>query len=132
MATVNVLIAVDVEGALSSGNLGANTYIVDTNKYMGSGREGTDELQTKLAIGDTIVWSVAPIDPGTSVEINSFSGTAVSDKYISPVQDPLTPTSWESKFQPPGGTPSGTSYQYTMTLSFEGKNMTFDPFLIVA
>lgn len=132
MATVDVLIAVDVEGALSSGNLGANTYMVDTNKYMGSGNEGTDELKTTLVIGDTIVWTVAPIDPGTSVAINSFSGTAVSDKYINPVQDPLAPTSWESKFQPPGGTPSGTTYQYTMTLAFEGKNMTFDPFLVVA
>ncbi|NQV26837.1 MAG: hypothetical protein HQ518_21005, partial [Rhodopirellula sp.] len=51
MATVNVLVAVDVEGALSSGSLGANTYMVDTNKYMGSGAEGTDELKTSLNIG---------------------------------------------------------------------------------
>lgn len=131
MATVNVLVAVDVEGALSSGNLGANVYMVDTNKYAGSGAEGTDELQTKLNIGDTIVWSVAPIDPGTNADISGFAGTAVSDKYINPVQDPLSAQAYESKFQPPGGTASGTSFQYTLSLSFEGKVMTFDPFLIV-
>lgn len=131
MATVNVLTAVDVEGALTSNNLGANVYMVDTNKYAGSGAEGTSELQTKLNIGDTIVWTVAPIDPGTNVTISSFSGAAVTNKQISPVQDPLSPKSFESLFEPAGGTPSNTSYQYTMTLSFEGKEMTFDPFLIV-
>ncbi len=132
MATVNVLMAVDVEGALSSNNLGANVYMVDTNKYAGSGAEGTSELRTKLNIGDIIVWTVAPIDPATNVEISSFSGTAVTDKYIIPVQDPLSHLSFESFFQPPGGTPSDTSFQYSITLSFEGnKEMTFDPFLIV-
>lgn len=132
MATVNVLIAVDVEGALSSDNLGANTYMVDTNKYAGSGAEGTSELKTKLGIGDVLVWTVASIDPGNNVSIVSFSGTAVTDGYINPVQDPLSPQSFESRFQPPGGTASGTAFDYTMTLSFEGKTMTFDPFLIVA
>ena len=131
MATVYVLTAVDVEGALSSGNLGANVYMVDTNKYAGSGAEGTSELKTKLNIGDIIVWTVAPVDSGTNAEINSFSGTAVAEKYINPVQDPLSPQSFESRFQPPGGTVADTSFQYTMSLSFEGKVMTFDPFLIV-
>lgn len=132
MAEVNVLVAVDVEGALTSGNLGANCYMVDTNKYAGSGAEGTDELKTKLNIGDVIVWSVAPIDPSTNVTIASFSGQAVSDKYITPVQNPLSPQSFEAKFEAPGGTAPNTSFQYTMTLSFEGKEMTFDPFLVVA
>ncbi|WP_035236751.1 alpha-pore-forming tripartite toxin MakABE regulator [Desulfobacter vibrioformis] len=131
MATVNVLCAVDVEGALTSNNLGANVYMVDTNKYAGSGAEGTAELKTTLNIDDIIVWTVAPIDPGTNVEIQSFSGTAVSDGYINPVQDPLSPQSFESRFEAPGGTASGSSFQYTMSLSFEGKVMTFDPFLTV-
>lgn len=131
MATVNVLCAVDVEGALSSNNLGANVYMVDTNKYAGSGAEGTNELKTELNIGDTIVWTVAPIDPGTSVEIQGFSGAAVSERYINPVQNPLSPKSFESRFEPPGGTASGASFQYTMSLSLEGDVMTFDPFLAV-
>ncbi len=122
--------AVDVEGALASDNLSSNIYLVDTNKYMGSGNEGQDELKTTLSIGDTIVWSVAPIDPGTNATLVSFSGTAVTDKVIAPVEQ--TNGSFSSLFQPAGGTPAGTSYQYSATLSFEGKNMTFDPYLIVA
>lgn len=131
MGEVNVLVAVDVEGALSTGDLGANVYMVDTNKYAGSGSEGTSELKTVLNIGDTIAWSVAPIDPGTNATIQGFSGTAVTDGVINPVQDPLSAQSYLSKFQPAGGTASGTSFQYTLSLSFEGKVMTFDPFLIV-
>ena len=131
MATVNVLMMVDVEGALSSGNLNANIYLVDTNKYLGSGSEGQTELVTKLNTGDTIVWSVAPIDPGLDVSIASFSGVAINDKYISPVQDPLSPAVWESLFQPPGGS-AGQSYQYNATLEMNNtKQMTFDPYLVV-
>jgi len=131
MASVNVLIAVDVEGALSSNDLGANVYMVDSNKYLGSGGEGTSELKTKLNIGDIIMWKVAAIDPGTSVQIDSFSGQAVEKKYIAPVQMPLSLQCFETRFQAPGGTPVNTSFQYTISLSFEGKVMTFDPFLIV-
>ena len=132
MTTVNVLMMVDVEGAESSGNLSENIYLVDTNKYLGSGSEGQTELVTRLDTGDTIVWSVASIDPGADVTIESFSGTAVSDRYITPVQDPLSAGVWEAKFQPPGGS-AGQSYQYNATLKFNGtKEMTFDPFLVVA
>jgi hypothetical protein len=132
MPTVNILMMVDVEGALSSGNLGANIYLVDTNKYLGTSSEGQDELITTLNIGDTIVWSVASIDPGDDVTIASFEGTAVTDKYINPVQNPLSAGVWESKFQPPGGS-QGKSYQYNATLTFDGqKSLIFDPFLVVS
>lgn len=131
MATVNVLMMVDVEAALASGDLSANIYLVDTNKYLGSYREGQDELVTKLSIGDIIVWSVTSIAPGGNVTIDSFSGVAVNDKYIEPVEDPLNPGVWESKFQPPGGS-VGQSYQYNATLKFDGqKSLTFDPYLDV-
>ncbi len=131
MAKVDVLMMVDVEGALSSGNLSSNIYLVDTNKYLGSYREGQTELVTKLNTGDTVVWSVASIDPGSDVTIKSFSGTAVNDQYIAPVQDPLSAGVWESKFQPPGGS-VGKSYQYNATLKFDDmKELTFDPFLVV-
>lgn len=131
MATVNVLLAVDVQAALSSGNLSANVYMVDTNHYLGSYQEGTDELVTTLNIGDTIVWSVAPIDPGTNVAINGFSGVAYRDKIIQPVKNPIDPQSWEARFQAPGSANAGTQYQYSISLSFEGKIMGFDPFLQV-
>lgn len=132
MGTVNVLIAVDVEGALTTGDLEKNTYMVDTNHYMGSGFEGTSELMTSLKIGDLIVWTVKPIDPSTTVKINSFAGQAVREKYIAPIADPLSEQSFESKFQPPGSSNSGATFQYTVTLAFENKVMTYDPFLVVA
>jgi hypothetical protein len=120
---------VDVEGALSSGDLTSNIYLVDTNKYVGSGNEGQAELMTKLSNGDIIQWTVAPVQPDGQVSIASFSGTAVTQKIINPQQDPTT-GAFASKFNS-GPAPSGTSYQYTATLQFESKQLTFDPFLIV-
>lgn len=132
MATVNVLIAVDVEGALTSGELEKNLVMVDTNKYAGSGFEGTSELMTTLCGGDIIVWSVRSIAPGTPVAISGFAGQAVSTQIIQPVQDPLSTQAFETRFQPPGSAGSGTTYQYTVSLSFENKVMTYDPFLVIA
>jgi len=131
MATVNVLIAVDVEGALASNDLQNNIYMVDSNKYMGSGFEGTSELMTSLNIGDVIVWTIASIDPFTAVCIQGFGGQAIRNNYIAPIANPLSTQSFESKFQPPGNVTSGTTFQYTVTLSFEKKLMTYDPFLVV-
>lgn len=128
MATVSVLMVVDVEGALSSGDLQNNIYLVDTNKYVGSGREGQAELQTKLSSGDILQWTVSPVQPTGEVSIADLSGQAVGANVIKPQQDPAT-GAWESKFNTSGG--PGTSYQYTATLQFEGKQLTFDPFLIV-
>lgn len=126
MAQVNVLLVVDVEGALSSGDLQSNIYLVDSNKYVGSGGEGSSELTTKLYNTDTIVWSVAPVQPGAPVEIAGFSGAAISDHVISPTQatDADGNGYWQSRI----GLVTGT-YQYTATLQFETRQLTFDPFL---
>lgn len=130
MSTVDVLIMVDVEGALASGNLSDNTYLVDTNGYLGAYNENHIDLSTKLHKGDTIVWSTASIDPGRTVMIESFSGSAVTDQYIAPVQDPQSSGAWQSTFQPPCGS-AGRSFKYSATLSFiDGKSLSFDPCLI--
>lgn len=129
MAEIDILMAVDVEGALSSGNLGANIFMVDTTGYAGAGNEGTDELITIASNGDTIKWTVAPIQPSGVVSIQGFSGQAVPTN-INPVPDPLSPQAWEAEFKTTAST--GTQYQYTCTLEFEhGKTLTFDPFLKV-
>jgi hypothetical protein len=128
MATVDVLMVVDVEGALSSQNLTNNIYLVDTNKYIGSGNEGQAELQTKLSAGDIVQWSVAPVQPDGQVTIASFSGGAVQQNIIKPQPDPTT-GAFSSKFNTSAA--SGTSFQYTSTLQFESQQLTFDPFLIV-
>lgn len=128
--TVDVLLAVDVEGALASKNLYSNIYLMDTSKFFSSYQEGQPELVTILGIGNTIVWSVVPIDPGTNVVIQNFRGQAVKDNVINPVVDPIYTQSFESRFLPAGYTPSGTRFRYRIDLDFEGKTvMGFDPFL---
>lgn len=126
MTTVNVLIVVDVLAAATSGNLGANVYLVDTNKHIGSGAEGQAELVTVLSSGNNIEWSVAPIDPGTDVVIAGFEGQAINGNNIKPVKN--NDGSWGSTFSATGG--SGTQYQYSVSLSFDGATpQSFDPFL---
>ncbi|HEX6911000.1 MAG TPA: hypothetical protein VF142_11430, partial [Longimicrobium sp.] len=83
MGVVSVLIVVDVEAALAQG-LGTNVYLVDTNKYVGSGNEGQAELQTACTNGDTINWTVAPVAPETSVSIQNFTGQMVNDGICTP------------------------------------------------
>ena len=87
MSTINVLIVVDALGAATSG-LSTNVYLVDTNKHMGSGNEGQEELYTACTStnqgGDTIVWAVAPIDPGSDVSISSFTGDMITEKALIP------------------------------------------------
>lgn len=126
MATINVLIVVDVVGATSSGSLTNNLYMIDTTKYLGT-LEAGNELITTLNAGDVVAWACAPVDPGTNLLIAGFTGQA--DRVnINPKQDPVT-GEWESRFTVPIGTPAGTQFQYSVTMSVDGKLYGFDPFL---
>lgn len=130
MKVINVLIVVDVEGALASGDLGSNVYLIDTNKYFGSGNEGQQELITSCVDGQVIVWSVTSVDPGNDAEIVSFEGQAVTQKICVPAQSTL-PTGdviWSGRVESQGAV---AQYQYNCSLSFDSKTMTFDPFLNV-
>lgn len=127
---INVLIVVDVVGALASGDLGANVYLIDSNKYCGSGNEGQQELVTACIDGQVINWSVASVDPGTDAELVGFTGQMVNQKICVPQQ--ITPVSgetyWAGRVESQG---TVAQYQYSCTLSFDGKSMTFDPFINV-
>lgn len=128
MSNVDVLIVVDVEGALASQNLQNNVYLIDTNKFMGSNNEGGSELYTKVSNGQIVTWSVAPVDPNTSAAISSFTGQAITQNIISPA--PQAGGSWsaEAFMQDP----TGQQYQYSVVLGFEGTTLSFDPFLLSA
>jgi len=126
MATINVLIVVDVVGATSSGSLATNLYMVDTTKYLGT-LEATNELITTLNAGDIVAWASTPVDPGTNLAITGFTGAAVGQN-INPTHDPVT-NEWESKFTVPIGTGAGTQFQYSVSMSVDGHPYTFDPFL---
>jgi len=127
---INVLIIVDVEGALASGALDSNVYLVDTNKFFGSYSEGQEELVTSCKDGQIIIWSVTPINPGDDAEITGFTGQIIDQKICQPQQ--ITPVpgvvAWSGRVESQGAT---GRYQYSCTLSFDGRSMSFDPFLQV-
>lgn len=129
-AEINVLIVVDVEGALASGDLDSNVYLVDTNKFFGSYNEGQEELVTTCSDGQIIIWSVAPINPGDDVEITDFTGQMIDQKICVPTQSTIVTgvTVWSGRVESQG---SIAQYQYSCVLSFDGKAMSFDPFLNV-
>jgi hypothetical protein len=130
MKQINILIVVDVVGALASKNLGDNVYLIDTNKHFGSGQEGQQELITACQDGEIIVWSVCPINPGNDVEIQSFTGGIIDKKICVPkkVETVTGETVWSGRVESQGAT---AKYQYSCVLSFDGAPMTFDPFLNV-
>ncbi len=133
MATVDVLIVVDTEGAITSGNLGANVYLMDNQGYLGVGREGITELVTPVANADVVNFSVAPVQAGGVVAIDSFFSNpgnydhkAAIPKYLDPEKNPVT-GEWSSEFKSTDA--SGTKYQYSVRLIFQGHVMAFDPYL---
>jgi hypothetical protein len=134
MATINILVIVDVRGANTrgQGGLANNVWMLDSGKYSGT-REGGNELITNLNAGDQIVWSLAAIDPGTNLvfpsNTPSFAGPAVQAHIINPKQNPVDPGQHLATFEVPAGTAAGTRYRYSMVLSMGGVTQLFDPFL---
>lgn len=129
LKTIDVLIVVDVEGALA-GTLQDNVYLIDTNKHVGSGAEGQVELVTACQDGQLITWNVTPVSPSSDVEITQFTGQMIDDKICSPQQysSPNGPY-WEGRVEAQGQT---GRQQYSVVLTMDGKAMTFDPFLQIS
>ncbi|HEY8099054.1 MAG TPA: hypothetical protein VIE65_23575 [Methylobacter sp.] len=125
MSTVNVLVAVNVGQAIAQNNLSKYVFMVDTTGYSGNGSEGGNELITTLYNGDTLVWTVASIDPNESISIHSFGGSAIPN-MVNPAPYPqYNNTVWGGRINQ-----AGTNVQYTMTLLLENNVlMTFDPFI---
>ncbi|MGN6255609.1 MAG: alpha-pore-forming tripartite toxin MakABE regulator [Solirubrobacterales bacterium] len=127
LSIIDVLIIVDVEGALASGNLTQNVYLVDTNKHVGSGSEGQAELKTVCKDGQVIRWSVVPVSPSSDVNIVGFVGQMVNDKVCVPQKrESMEGVFWEGRVESRGA--SGTE-QYSAKLTMDGKEMEFDPYL---
>lgn len=76
MHTANVIhinVVVDVMKALSEGTLEHNVYLMDDSPW-GSEGQGTAALRTACRPGDTLHWTVCPIDlqAGTYIEAITF------------------------------------------------------------
>lgn len=129
MRTIDILVVVDCVGAIASGNLKNNTYIVDTNGYEGSWNEGTSQLVSVCQDGQGLSWSATSVNPGNEVNIVSFSGPMVSSHICNPQkQGILGAESWKGNVQSHGGI---GQYKYNLTLSIDGKAMTFDAYIKV-
>ncbi len=125
---LDILIVVDVEGALANG-LTHNVYLFDTNGNIATSRECNSELTTIVKDGTIINWRVMPIQVDNQIRIDKISGKAVDDGVI-----------WRPRRY--GGEDCGFFqshvkyhkeglYQYSVTLNMEGKTFTFNPFLDV-
>lgn len=131
MPQVNILIVVDVENAMASDDLGSNVYLIDTRKHFGSGNEGQQELYTACMDGQILIWSIASVNPGADAEISGFTGMMVDQNVCCPKMSTLPggDTVWSARVESQGKT---GDFQYSCTLTFDGKQMTFDPFLRVS
>jgi hypothetical protein len=126
--TVNVIVVVDALAAVSSGNLGNNVYLIDTNKPVGSTQEGQQELYTKCYDGQTIQWRIEGISPDSDVDIVEFTGQ-IMNGVCKPSQQVVGDTVYWSGIVESQGRPA--NYQYSVKVSIDGKVLTFDPFLAV-
>lgn len=130
MKQIDILMVVDAVGALASNNLTANIYLIDNNKYVGSGNEGQAELRTACTDGQIINWKVTSINPGNDVEIQSFSGQMITGNFCNPQKQGITGEEfWQGRIEVNG---KAQTVQYNATLTIDGKPMTFDPFLVVS
>lgn len=126
---INVLIAVDVTGALAAGTLQGYVYMVDTNKYLGSWQEGQNSLNTVCQDGQAITWAVQPVDPGSEVVIGGFAGQLVSSNICSPKPDQFAGNQvWNGQVETQG---TFANYGYTVTLTLQSTQLAFNAFLKV-
>lgn len=84
---ITISAVVDVVGALATGSLHENVYLVDTNRANGSTGSGTEELMTKVKSGDELIWTVLPLECEAYVSIADI----VIDKKVCEPQRKVYP-----------------------------------------
>lgn len=129
--TVYAAVIVDVAHALSSDDIGGNVYLFDSTGYNASGKDG-QKLTTTVTPGDTIEWSVKPIDPDNTVTISNFTGSAIGKSGGTHIVDPAKVqkykkgSAWRGKVY----APSDGADPYTIELILNGTKGSFDAYLI--
>lgn len=132
--TIDVLVIVDVEGALAT-KLEENVYMIDTNKHIGSGAagsqgEGQMELETACVDNQVITWRITGVSPSSNVEIKEFTGQMVEEKICTPklYTDAEGPY-WQGAVEARGTT---GRVQYSIVVVMDGHAESFDPFLMIS
>jgi hypothetical protein len=129
MNTINVLIVVDAESALAEGSLKKSVYLIDTNHYLGSWREGMSSLHTIVQDGQEVSWWVTGVSSSNNVEIAGFSGHMPEQGICRPErQAGVGVPSWRGRVQTRG---SVGAYTYEVTLTIDGRALSFSPYLKV-
>ncbi|MEM1160643.1 MAG: hypothetical protein AAGJ28_06895 [Pseudomonadota bacterium] len=129
MKSVDILMVVDVDGALAAGYLQSNIYLIDTNKHVGFYNGGGSELYTKCMDGETIRWRVTGVSPGSEVEIQNFGGQMVEHGIALPQNVGTAHDAfWEAMVKTQGQT---GQWQYSANLTIGGRSMAFELLLIV-
>ena len=126
MKKIEILIVIDSAGALASGNLENNVYMVDTNQWLGSWNEGQCNLHTLCADQQLLCWRVEAISEDSEVSIADFNGTMIQDRVCVPRQ--AGDGSWEGRVETQGGF---GRYSYTATLAIDGNQLSFTPYVDV-
>ncbi|KVD66340.1 hypothetical protein [Burkholderia ubonensis] len=120
MATINILVAVNVANAVTeSTNNGQNVanyvymmddvIVDDINKP--NTTEGIDELLTYCNSGDTLRWTVYSIDPDQHVKITGITGEILKKLNFEPSADNNAQTVWSGTVQG-----IGDKVQYSLQL----------------
>lgn len=126
MNNLNILIIVDTLGAATSGDLGANVYLVDTNSFAGSTGEGGPELMSVVYPGQAVTWALFPVDPNASVSIYGFSGEMIDAKVcLAAATGPANSPFWAGMVNPYA---TIAEYQYSCTRTIDNKQYSWDPF----
>ncbi|WP_020653807.1 alpha-pore-forming tripartite toxin MakABE regulator [Massilia niastensis] len=129
MNTLSVLVVVDALGALSSGTLMDNVYLVDSSRYLGSWQEGTDSLHTLCQDGQLIRWYATGVSPGSRVAITGFAGPMADQGICVPVSSGGADGDyWTGRVASRG---SFASWPYVVSLALGGQVMRFSPYLKV-
>ena len=103
--------------------------MADTNKFLGSWLEGSDQLHSVCQDGQLLEWRAVSVSPENEVNITGFSGEMVSSKICTPSQQGITGDFfWEGQVETKG---EFASYAYTVTLGINASPMSFSPFLKV-
>lgn len=130
MKKIEVLIIADAAAALASNDLQNNVYLIDTNKYMGSGNEGQAELKTACHDEELISWRVVAISPDNEISIKGFIGQMIDQKICTPQKQGIdSDVYWEGRVEARG---NKGEVQYSAILVIDGKEMNFDPFLEIS
>ena len=80
--------------------------------------------------GQLIAWRVVPISQDNEVDIVEFNGQMINDKVCVPTKQGLSGDYyWEGRVQAQG---QAGIQQYNATLSIDGAQLTFDPYLVIS